>query len=40
LVANIALVVAGGGAFALDNVLFKSFAEKKQAQYVGERLAA
>jgi putative oxidoreductase len=40
LVANIALVVAGGGAFALDNVLFKAPAEKKQSQYVGERLAA
>jgi putative oxidoreductase len=40
LVANIALVVAGGGAFALDNVLFKAPAEKKQPQYVGERLAA
>jgi len=40
LVGNIALVVAGGGAFALDNILFKAPAEKKQPQYVGERLAA
>ena len=40
LVANIALVIAGGGAFALDNVLFKTGAEKKQPQYIGERLAA
>jgi putative oxidoreductase len=39
LVANIALVIAGGGAYALDNVVFKSEAEKSQ-QYVGERLAA
>ena len=29
LVANIALIVAGGGAFALDNVLFKGSGEKK-----------
>lgn len=39
LFSNIALVVAGGGAFALDNVLFKT-AAKKSPQYVGERLAA
>jgi putative oxidoreductase len=39
LAANIALVIAGGGAFALDNVIFKAGTEKKQ-QYVAERLAA
>lgn len=39
LAANIALVIAGGGAFALDKVIAKGSPQKNQ-QYVGERLAA
>ncbi len=39
LVANVALIVAGGGAFALDNVIFKSV-KSERPQVVEERLAA
>jgi putative oxidoreductase len=39
LAANIALVLAGGGAFALDNVIFKSAPEKSH-RYADESLAA
>lgn len=39
LAANIALVIAGGGAFALDNVLFKSPAEENP-KLIRESLAA
>jgi putative oxidoreductase len=40
LAANIALVIAGGGAFALDNLIFKSAPAEKKRRFVAERVAA
>jgi putative oxidoreductase len=40
LAANIVLVLAGGGVFAIDSLLFKGETKKNSVQYVGERLEA